>query len=293
MTVRFPGWYVILNMGDSGLRVFGDRVLLGGRRFWDCNDIDEIGRRCETDVYYGPAPEFQQSMYRLWVDLVCGGFSSTQSYPDPTDREWREALVLLGGLLRQGSGKPLGAHSYQRIRYDLHPYTRLRMLELFLAEPNGLPPARLQEAAKWNLSQDCADALVTSLSNEAVTSFAGKVSAAQAMAVGLLDPEDIVFWWPNIIERLQREDSNRALGQLEMLRVPLIAEMRTLLDTKEPWIQLSGVFGLAKVKAPDITTVVDNALRANQPWLANDPLLKWLLKIRGGSVLYPSGLGLK
>ena len=167
------------------------------------------------------------------------------------------------------------------------------MLELFLAEPNSLPPARLQEAAKRNLSQDCADAMVTSLGNEAVTSFAGKVSAAQAMAVGLLDPEDIVFWWPNIIERLQREDSNRALGQLEMLRVPLIAEMRTLLDSKEPWIQLSGVFGLAKLKAPDISTVVDNALHANQHWIASDPLLKWLLKIRAGSVLYRGGLALK
>ena len=78
-----------------------------------------------------------------------------------------------------------------------------------------------------------------------------------------------------------------------MLRVPLIAEMRTLLDSKEPWIQLSGVFGLAKLKAPDISTVVDNALHANQHWIASDPLLKWLLKIRAGSVLYRGGLALK
>jgi hypothetical protein len=293
IAARFPGWYVMINMGDSGLRVFGDQILVGGRRFWDCQDIADIGRRCQSDVDYGPAPEFQQSMYSLWVDLVCGGFSSAQNYPQPPDREWTEVLRLLGEMLRQGTKNPLDAFAYSRIRYDLHPYTRRRMLELFLAEAGSLPPGRLKEAVKRNLSRDAADVLATSLSREDVTSFAGKVSAVQAIAAGSLDPEDIVFWWPHIIDRMQRESSNRPREHSDVTRQALIAEMRTLLRSEEPWIQLSAVFSLAKLKDPDIATAVDHALRANQPWLANDPLLKWLLKIRGGSASYPSGLILK
>jgi hypothetical protein len=62
LAARFPGWYVIINMGDSGLRVFGDALLVGGRRFWDCCSIDEIGYRCGREIDYGPPPEFHQSM---------------------------------------------------------------------------------------------------------------------------------------------------------------------------------------------------------------------------------------
>jgi len=287
MAALFPGWHVILNMGDSGLRVFGDRVLVGGRRFWDCSDIAAIGRRCEGDVDYGPEPEFQQSMYGLWVDLVCGGFSSAKGYPDPPDREWREALVLLGHMLRESNGDSLGAHSYSRVRYDLHPRTRRKMLERFLAEAGSLPTGRLKEAARWNIPQDAADALATALSPDEIGSFVGLISVAQSLAGASLDPGQIVFWWPNIIERL------KAIDQFDRLRATLAAEMRKLLESKEPWIQLSGVFALAKLGAPDIAAAVDRALRTNQQWLANDPLLQWLLKIRNGSVLYPSGLVLK
>jgi hypothetical protein len=76
------------------------------------------------------------------------------------------------------------------------------------------------------------------------------------------------------------------------LQPPLEAELRELLDDSNQWIQLSGVFGLARLQAGDIAKIVDRALSTNPAWLANDLLIKWLLKVRTGSVSYPSGLNL-
>ena len=122
MASAFPGWRVVMNLGDSGLRILGDRVLVGGRRFWDCKTIDELGARCGKPVEFG-LPPFVESMYALWVDVVCGEFDASNSYATPPNREWLDSIHTLQHMSRSGSAA-LGPNAYDRIRYDLHPLTR-------------------------------------------------------------------------------------------------------------------------------------------------------------------------
>src|SRR5271163_4199491 len=50
MTRSFPGWWISFSLGDSGLLATSEAVLLGGRRFWDCRSVQEIGDRCSRLV---------------------------------------------------------------------------------------------------------------------------------------------------------------------------------------------------------------------------------------------------
>lgn len=197
-------------------------------------------------------------------------------------------MLVLDNLVRDSGGAPLRANAYDRVRYDFHPETRRRMLERFLSELASIPAERI-EAAKKNLRQDIADALTMRMAGPELTMLASYVSRAQFTALASLSPKDIAFWWPDIIQKLLH---NPGIDGVK-IRPILASEMRSLLDSKNEWIQLSGVFGLAKLGATDIAIVVDKALQANQKWLANDSLLKWLLQMRSGSARYPSELVLQ
>jgi hypothetical protein len=281
MASSFPGWRVVMNMGDSGLRVYGDRVLVGGRRFWGCSTIEEIGARCNMPVEFESPPPSVESMYPLWVDVICGEFSSASAYATPQNREWREAVRALEHM-SSSKGVPLDPRAYDRIRYDLHPLTRREFAGRLLSAASSIPTERLR-AARRNLMQEAADGLTTGSFDDR-RRLAGLISEGQRAAINAVDAKDVVFWWPYIIDATKEAP--------EFLRPILEAELRTLLANRNQWIQLSGVFGLARLHVGDIAEIVDHALGSNPAWLADDSLIKWLLEVRTGSVAYPSGLQL-
>ena len=280
MASRFPGWYVAMNVGDSGLRVFGDRVLTGGRRFWDCKTVEEIGTRCSAPVDYGVPSPAAHTMYPLWLNVICGEYPA-QRYREAPDREWREVVAILQAIYRSDSNNAkLDASNYDRIRYDLHPQTRREFAVRVLLEAETLSAAQFAKA-KRHIQREAADALALPSVHDR-RRLATAVSGAQIAAEHLLEAKDVLFWWPYIIDAIKQPDDS--------LHSILIAELRNVADSATGWTQLSAVFALSRLHAGDLTGIIDRAIGGNQIWLQSDSLINWLMKLRKGSVAYPSSL---
>jgi hypothetical protein len=280
MARGFPGWRVVLKLGDCGLDVFGDKVLVGGRRFWDCNSVEDLASRCSTPLDYGPATPFPETMYPVWLAVVTGDYRSGLAFPAPPDRQWREAILALEGLLRrQGPGKPLSSFAYDRIRYDLHPHTRLQFVRHFLRNISSYPRESVEEARR-NILKDAGEALALSAIPDNHQSLARSVSTAQISVATWFKPNDVVFWWPYVLS---------AMGEPQATLTPVLtSELRDLLEDSDSWIQLSAVFSLALLRICDIAEVVDHALNVNAEWSKNQALCDWLRRLKGGSTVYPS-----
>ncbi len=207
MACGFPGWRVVMNMGDSGLRIYGDRVLVGGRRFWDCSTIEELGARCGMPVEFESPPPSVGSMYPLWVDVICGEFGSASSYAAPQNREWQEAVHALEHM-RTGKAGGLKRNAYDRIRYDLHPLTRRDFTARLLSEASSLSVERLRAASR-NLIHEAGDGLTTGSADER-RRLAGLISQGQCAAVNAIEATDVVFWWPNPTFAVQARFSGSA-----------------------------------------------------------------------------------
>lgn len=280
MTSTFPGWRVALKLGDCGIDVFGDKVLVGGRRFWDCKTVDDLVSRCVMPVDYGPVPPFSESMYHLWVAVITGRYGSGCEVGAPPDRQWREAILVLNQMAqRQDKGRPLNPYSYGRIRSDLHPQTRLQHVRHFMLNISDCGQKDLEEA-RSNVLLDAGEALSLPMSSDDFALLVGSISTAQISVSTWASPEDVLFWWPWVLS---------ALGEpSETLKPILTAEFQRLLDSANSWIQLSAVFCLAILRIDGRAAVVDCASAKNVHWADNRDLRKWLQQLRVGSTSYPS-----
>ncbi len=280
MACAFPGWRTVMKLRDCGLDVFGDKVIVGGRRFWDCKTVEDLTSRCQRPTDYGPALPFREAMYPLWLAVVSGEFRTSTAFPAPPDREWQEAARALDEMSRRRKpGSPLSSFAYDRIRCDLHPHTRLQFVLRYLEEVSSYPRTSVEEATR-NIKKDAGDALSSSQDAHERVSLARSVSAAQIGIAAWAKPEQIVFWWPHVLS---------TAGETEAALKPLLVrEIRALLDQPNSWIQLSAVFGLALLRVDDIAGVVDRAVESNPDWSENEALSKWLRKLRAGSTTYPS-----
>jgi hypothetical protein len=279
----FPGWRVQLSLGDAGLHVFGDKVVAAGRRFWDCTSVDEVAARCAAPVDFGAPPPFSQAMYAIWVAIISGEFHTSDLDHKPQDRQWREAIRAMEQLRRLRPGSPLNPFDYARIRFDLHPQTRAEHVRKFLDEIGSHPQGRVKEA-KRNIEKDAGHALATLRLQDDRASLAKSISSAQKLAATWLDPNEVVFFWPYVLDAADNPD--------ESLRSVLMRELRTVLTDSNEWIQLSVVFTLALLRVDDIAGIVKAALKANPAWSASEPLKRWLDDLRDGSTSYPSGLNI-
>jgi hypothetical protein len=280
MAANYPGWWVIFSMGDSGLRISADTLLLGGRRFWDCDTVEMVAERCAKPVDFGPVSSAPGAMYPLWLAVVSGEFTSVDEYAPAPDRQWREAVRSLEYDLRQRPGRSLSSYSYDAIRNDLHPEIRRQFLMRLLSEVGTFPSARLKQA-KRNIQRDAGEAFSLCAGREAISELAGNLSKGQLAVIDKLEAKEVVFWWSYVLYSThQRTDEVRGL---------LVDELRAKLDDQNPIIQLSAVFGLAHLEANDIVSVVDNAAKVNPHWMANTEMMKWLNMLKAGSKGYPSG----
>jgi hypothetical protein len=283
MAIGFPDWYVSFSLGDSGLRVSAETMLRGGRRFWDCETLEQIAERCARPVDYGLAGPFPEAMYSLWVAVVSGEFRSSMAYAEPPDRQWTEAILSLQDMCARQADGHLRSFAYDQIRYDIHPETRRQLVLRFLGEVSSFSPERLT-AAKRNVEKDAGEALSNALDQDDKVSLARRISLGQQAVAARLNGEEVVFWWPNVVHSIGSPS--------EELRLVLVAELRGHLKDSNPMIQLSAVFGLALLRINDIASVVDEVAKANGHWFTNQKLTIWLEKLKAGSTSYPSGLSL-
>jgi hypothetical protein len=206
MACEFPGWRVVLRMGDCGLDVFGDKVIPGGRRFWDCGAVAELASRCSAPIDYGPVVPFQQEMYPLWLAVVSGQFTSSAAFPPPPDRQWRQAVEALDEMSqRKQPGSPLSPFAYGRIRCDLHPHTRLQLVQQFLRHVSSYP-CTVVEQARRNVQKDAGAALAASPSTSERESPTRLISTAQHNVAAWSKPNDVVFWWPGVLSEIGEAD---------------------------------------------------------------------------------------
>ena len=284
MIRNFPGWWVSFSLGDSGLFVTSETVLLGGRRFWDCRCLEEITDRCSKSVDFGAPEPFSESMYALWISVVSGGLNSHTEIPSVPSRQWAEVTRSLKELLKKCQDGRLTSHAYDQIRNDLHPDTRRQFIFRLLAEIPEFPASQLKVATR-NIQQDLGQALSESGSIEEKTLLATRISSGLAVIAPKLDASDVVTWWANVLYR-DREPSDE-------LACVLNNELRSGLRHTNSLVRLASIFGLARLRASDIASIVDEALSANPQWSTNPVLVGWLRKLRAGSTSYPDRSMLK
>ena len=122
-------------------------------------------------------------------------------------------------------------------------------------------------------------------------SVEGKISWATRISSGLravadkLDAHEVFNWWAHVLHRTGAPSEDLA-------RVPK-SEMRSGLRSTNPLVQLSSVFGLARIPARYIASSVDEVSGANPEWPTNLAPVNWLRKLTTGSTLYPDRMMLK
>lgn len=278
MTRNFPGWWVSFSLGDSGLFVSSESVLLGGRRFWDCSSVRELGVRCAKPVDFGPQEPFSETMYVLWIAVISGRFDSGTEIPSAPSRQWTEVIRSLEKMLKNRKDGRLTSFAYNQVRNDLHPYTRRQFLLRLLAEISEFPADQLKASAR-NIQNDSGQALSESKSIEEITLLATRIFSGLAAVADRLDATEVVCWWANVLYGTHKPSE-------ELARI-LKSEMRSGLGYNNPLVQLSSIFGLARLHASDIALIVDEASGTNPEWSTNLELTKWLQKLKTGSTAYP------
>jgi hypothetical protein len=284
MTRGFPDWWVSFSFGDSGLFVTSETALLGGRRFWDCRSVKEIGDRCATFVDFGPPEPFSESMYPLWLAVISGRFDVDTEIPPAPSRQWVEVIRSLKEMLKKRRDGHLTSYEYNQVRNDLHPDTRRQFVLRLLDEISEFSADQLK-AITTNIQRDFGQALSESKSIEGKISLATRISSGLEAVADKLDANEVVSWWAYVLHRTG--------GPSEELARVLKSELRSGLRRTNPLVQLSSVFGLARLHAPDIASIVDEASGANPEWSTNLALVNWLRKLRTGSTSYPERTMLK
>jgi hypothetical protein len=90
---------------------------------------------------------------------------------------------------------------------------------------------------------------------------------------------EIVNWWADILCKVEHPS--------DWLKNVLEQEMRIRTNHSNPRIQLSALFGLAKLQTADISFLVDRALSTRPEWIANSLITNWLGKLKLGEASYP------
>jgi len=277
MMLMFPGWQVSFGLGDSGLAVFSDAVLVGGRRFWDCTSVLDVYERCQKPVDFGPSEPLPDSMHYLWRNIVIGGIDRTVQLPAPTSKQWAEIVRSLEAMRSQRKDGRLTTSAYDQIRNDIHPQTRRELLRL-LPDLRAFSPEMLL-AAKRNIQKDSGKALADSASPVEARELTQEIWSSLEATCGKFGQSEIVNWWADILCNVNEPS--------DWLKNVFEHEMRIRTNHSNPQIQLSALFGLATIHAADISFLVDNAMSTRPEWKANLLIMNWLGKLKQGKTSYP------
>lgn len=278
MMLTFPGWRVSFSLGDSGLVVSSDTVLIGGRRFWDCASVLEVSERCQKPVDFGPSEPLHDSMNGLWRSILIGGIDRTVQLPVASSRQWAEIVRSLEAMRSQRMDGRLTPFAYDQVRNDIHPHTRRELLLRLLQDLPACSPDMLV-AAKRNIQQDSGEALTDSTSPVEASELTYEIWSSLEATCDKFGQNEIVNWWADILCKVKEPS-----GWLKNL---LEHEMRIRANHSNPLIQLSALFGLARIHVKDISFLVDDAMSTRREWNSNLLLVNWLGKLKLGKTSYP------
>ena len=278
MMRSFPDWRVHFGLGDSGLVVSSDAVLVGGRRFWDCASVVELSDRCQKSVDFGPSEPLSDSMNHLWRSVLTGGIDRTMEFPLAPSRQWAEIVRSLQAMRSQRKDGCLTPFAYDQVRHDLHPYTRRELLDRLLPDLPTFSQETLA-AAKRNIQRDSGNALIDCASVEEARELIGQVWAALEKTSGKLGQNEVVNWWTDLLHEVKDPS--------DWLKKVLEDELRIRVHHLNPLFELSALFGLAWLGTPDTALLVENALTMRPEWKANPALVKWLERLKMKSHSYP------
>jgi hypothetical protein len=187
-------------------------------------------------------------------------------------------------MLKKRHDGRLTSFAYNQVRNDLHPDTRRQFVLRLLSEISDFPADQLKALAT-NVQQDFGQALSQSRSIEEMSSLAARISSGLGNVADNLDANEVVCWWAYVLHKTGETS--------EELAKVLHREIRSGLRHSNPLVQLSSIFGLARLHASDIATIVDEASGANPEWSTNPALVNWLQKLKAGSASYPDRSMLK
>ena len=278
MMRSFPGWRVHFGLGDSGLAVSSDAVLVGGRRFWDCDSVVELSERCQKSVDFGPSEPLADSMNQLWRSVLTGGIDRTVQFPLAPSRQWAEIVRSLEAMRSQRKDGCLTSFAYDQVWHDLHPYTRRELLDRLLPDLPTFSRETLA-AAKRNIQRDSGKALVDCASVEEASELIGQVWTGLETTSGKFGQNEVVNWWADLLHEVKDPS--------DWLKKVLEDELRIRVHHSNPLFELSALFGLAWLGTPDIALLVDDALTMRPEWKANPALVKWLENLKMKRRSYP------
>jgi hypothetical protein len=278
MMQTFPGWRVSFSLGDSGLLIASDAVLVRGRRFWDAISVLEISERCQKPVDFGPAELLSDLMNDLWRSILAGGIDQTTQLPTPPSRQWAEIIRSLELMRSESKDGRLSTFVYDQLRNDIHPQTRRELLLRLLPDLRTFSPETLL-AAKRNIQQDSGLALTSSASPSDASELTQEIWSSLEATCDKFLQNEIVNWWADILCKVNNPS--------DWLKKVLEQEMRIRTAHSNPKIQLSALFGLAKLQTADIPLLVDRALSTRPEWIGNLLMMNWLAKLKLGKAPYP------
>jgi len=278
MMLMFPGWRVSFSLGDSGVLVSSDAVFVGGRRFWDCNSVLEVSERCQKPVEFGPSEPLPDSMNSLWRNTLVGGIDRTTQLPVAASRQWAEIIRSLDAMRTLRKDGCLTRFDYDQVRDDLHPQTIRELLLRLLQDLPAFSPEILT-AAKWNIQKDIGRTLLGSASNVEARELTTKVWSSLESTCDKFGQNEIVNWWADTLHRV-KEPSDWLKNVLEQ-------EMRIRVSHSNSLIQLSAIFGLARLGVTDIGFLVNRVMMTRPEWSNNASLVNWLRKLESGKTSYP------
>lgn len=274
----FPGWLVSIRLGDSGMLVSSDAVLVGGRRFWDCASVLEVSERCQRPVDFGPPEPLHESINSLWRSILIGDIDRTVELPVAKSRQWAEIVRSLDAMRLQRKDGRLTSFSYDQVRNDIHPQTRRELLLRLLQDLPSFSPEVLA-SAKRNIQRDSGKALSDCATSVQASELTRQVWSSLEVSSGKFGQSEVVNWWADILHSVKEPS--------DWLKRVLEYEMRTRVSHSNPLIQLSAIFGLAKLPVADIEFIVDSATTTRPEWSGNVPLMNWLEKLKKGMASYP------
>jgi hypothetical protein len=270
MMRMFPGWHVSFGLGDSGMVVTSEAVLIGGRRFWDCESILDVSERCQRAVDFGPPEPLDDSMNDLWRSVLVGGIDQNVRLPAASSRQWDEIIKSLDAMHSERKDGRLTSFSYGQVRHDLHPQTRRELLCRLLLDLPRLSQEMLT-AAKWNIQQDSGRALADSASSAEARELINKIWSSIELAGDKFGQSEIVNWWADILTEVKEPS--------DLLRKELDEDMRVRVKNSDSFVPLSALFGLARLGTHDIASLVESAMISRAEWRANPMLVAWLEKL--------------
>jgi hypothetical protein len=275
----FPGWRVHFALGDSGVVIFSDAVLVGGRRFWDCGSIVELSERCQKSVDFGPSEPLDDSMNRLWRNILPGGIDRTVQFPLAPSRQWAEIIRSLEAMRSQRKDGRLTSFAYDQVRHDLHPCTRRELLGRLFHDLPKIPQEMLT-AAKRNIQRDSGMALADCASVREASELIGQIWSGLETTSGSFGHSEVVNWWADLLHEVKDPS--------DWLRQVLDDELRIRVRHTNPLFELSALFGLAWLGTHDIALLVDDAMKIRPEWKTNPKLVKWLEDLRMKRRPYPA-----